>query len=132
MDGYDYGYRNNDAKVNLDGTHRRKVHKWILASAYGLSFVLAIYASYPMINQEFSTTVDEHYYVDWLDELRKSDNLAAAFTEVNKGDRPLSLLFIYGIQTFTGLPTIVVVRFLPVILSPMLITVVYYFVKIGT
>ena len=129
-DEYEYDSRHDNENIH-EKSRIWKSHNWILASAFGLSVILVIFAHIPTISQDL-TAVDEHYYLDWLETLQKSDNLAIAFTEVAGGSRPLSLLFIYGIQSLTGLPMVVVVRFLPLILGPMLITVVYYFVKVGT
>ena len=94
--------------------------------------MLPVYPYLPGVNPDFQTvSVDEKYYVEWLESLQSS-SVQNAFTETSGGSRPLTLLLIHSLQTLTGLSAQLVVRFLPLLLGPMLVAAVYYFVRLGT
>lgn len=111
-------------------------YRWVLAASFALAIIFSIYPYLPAVNPDFrQVSVDVGYYVNWVGQVQKSDEgslLSRAFVDVNNGDRPLSLLFIMALQSVTGLSSQIVVRFLPVVLGPMLVASVYYFVKYGS
>jgi hypothetical protein len=59
-----------------------------------------------------------------------SEIIESAFTSVAGGDRPLSLLILYGLEKSIPLKVQTILKFLPLLLGPLLVIVVYYFVKL--
>jgi hypothetical protein len=113
----------------------RKVHLMILSVALVVAPLVALYPHLPGINPEgIGVSTDEQYYMNWMSKLRAdstaswTDNIASAFT-INKGDRPLTLLLILTIANLTGSPDLMVVRFLPVALAPMLVAANYVLLR---
>lgn len=108
--------------------------RYTLVAAFALAVIFPIYPYLPSINPDFKVvSVDVPHYLNWIGEVQAGDkDLIQKAFEVNNGDRPLSLLLISGLQTFTGLPLHVIIRFLPLMLGPLLIGAVYCFVKLGT
>ncbi len=138
-----YGINDTDRYLNPSTDEKKNVvfsksslHRLILGASFGLAIVFAVYPYLPSVNPDFrGISVDEGYYVNWVNQLHSSDGselLQKAFVNVNSGDRPLNLLLILGLQSVTGLSLQLVVRLLPLVLGPMLIAAVYYFVKFGT
>lgn len=113
----------------------RKVHLLILLVALVVAPLVALYPHLPGINPEGAgVSTDEQYYMNWMSKLRAdstatwTDTIANAFT-INKGDRPLTLLLILTIANLTGSPDLMVVRYLPVALAPMLVAANYVLLR---
>ena len=113
----------------------RNVHWMILSAALILAPLLAMYPHLTGINPEGSgVSTDEQYYVNWMSKLRAdssatwSDAIANAFT-INNGDRPLTLLLILAISNLTGSPDLLVVRYLPVALAPLIVMANYLLLR---
>lgn len=116
----------------------------MLVSALFISILITIFPHLPAINPTgVGVSTDEQYYVNWMNKLRsqsaviqnnantKDDPFSiiqSAFT-INKGDRPLTLLIILSLSTLTGLPDIVIIRYLPLVLAPLLVLATYLFLK---
>ena len=112
----------------------RNVHWMILSAALIIAPLLAMYPHLPGINPEGSgVSTDEQYYVNWMSKLRAesgtwSDVVANSFT-INKGDRPLTLLLILAISNLTGSPDLLVVRYLPAALAPLIVLANYLLLR---
>ncbi len=118
---------------NLNIFSKRSLSRWMLGASFAISIIFSLYPYLPSVNPDFRVAgVDVPFYADWMNQLHDPDKSDKAFTHIAHGDRPLSLFLMYGIQSLTGISSQLVVRFLPLLLGPMLISVVYYFVKFGT
>jgi hypothetical protein len=109
----------------------KKSYWIILAAALIIAPMVALYPHLPGINPAGSgVSTDEQYYVKWMSALRAdgtatwTDAVGNAFT-VNKGDRPLTLLLILALSNITGSQDLMVIRYLPVALAPMLVLATY-------
>lgn len=104
-------------------------HRVILLSAFILIFILSIYPYIPTINPDFKrVSVDEPYYLGWLNDIRGSDDPLKELFVVSNGSRPLTLLIMLALEEI-GIPSLLVVRFFHLMLAPILMIAVYYFVK---
>jgi hypothetical protein len=99
-----------------------------------LSLVVVFIPHLPIINPDArSIGVDTGYYVNWNRVLSNStsvnDLFYHAFVTQDQGHRPLSLLFIYSLESITNLDPATVVEYLPLILGPALIIAVYFLAR---
>jgi hypothetical protein len=102
-----------------------------------LSIVIASIPHLPSINKDGGTVgVDTPQYGIWMNELGQAqdsqDFLRKAFIEQQRGDRPISLLLIYGFQqAVASLNDNLDLRIelLPFILGPSLVLVVYFMTR---
>jgi hypothetical protein len=116
----------------------KHLHRWLLALALVVAPLLMIYPHLPTINPGGeAVSADEVYYTNWMTELRSAistgdqtwwDTLLHAFT-VNNGDRPITLILILAISNLTGYSDLMVIRFLPVVLAPALVSANYFLLK---
>jgi hypothetical protein len=116
-------------------TLARNAHWMILAAALVIAPLLAIYPHLPGVNPPgMGISTDEQYYMNWMSKLRVDggstwvDTIARAFT-INNGDRPLTLLLILAIANVVGTTDLMVVRFLPVALAPILVLANYLLLR---
>jgi hypothetical protein len=124
-----------EASNTLTSKH---LHRGLLALALVVAPLLMIYPHMPMINpggERIST--DEIFYMTWMAELRESiaseggawlSVVSNAFT-INDGDRPLTLILILALSNLTGLPDLIVIRFLPAGLAPALVASNYFLLR---
>ena len=99
-----------------------------------LSMIIAVIPHLSTVNSDGQQVgVDTGYYVNWVRSLANStgpsDLLYQAFVVQDEGHRPLSLLFIFSIYEVTQLDLPILVEFLPLILGPALILVVFLLTK---
>lgn len=113
----------------------RNVHWMIVSIALVSAALLTIYPHLSGVNPTGSgVSTDEQYYMNWMSKLRGdvgagwTDIIANAFT-INKGDRPLTLLTIITIANLTGSPDLMIIRYLPVALAPMLVLANYVLLR---
>jgi hypothetical protein len=82
-------------------------------------------------NQQIGS--DSESYVEWMTHMKQSKNLQdflkSAFIDLVRGDRPLSLIFLYLLTTMIDVPVLDTVEYLPVILGPSLVLVIYYLTR---
>lgn len=114
---------------------KRNAHWIILSVALVSAPLLMMYPHLAGINPDSSgISTDERYYMNWMSELRTlggsswGETVANAF-KINDGDRPLTLLIILTIANMTGQPDLMVIRYLPVILAPMLVLANYVLIR---
>ncbi len=122
---------------NVSIFNKRSVSRLMLGASFALSIIFSVYPYLPSINPDFKVAgVDVPFYVDWINVLQNPDKYNSPshnpFLDIARGDRPLSLLLMFSLQSVTGLSSQLIGRFLPLLLGPMLIVAVYYFVKFGT
>lgn len=116
----------------------RNIHRGLLALALVVAPLLIIYPHLPGINPVGGgVSTDEQYYAGWMAQLRESsanangkweEILAGAFT-INRGDRPVTLILLLVISNITGMPDLMVIRFLPVLLAPSLVAANYFLLR---
>jgi hypothetical protein len=102
----------------------------LVVCAVFVSFLVMLYPFSPQLNVNMNPIgVDYTAYQDWLTKTEGHNVFQASATFfLEHTDRPLSLLFIYIIQSVTGLPASVVVQYFPLFLAPLLVLAVYFFV----
>jgi hypothetical protein len=106
----------------------------LLSLAIGLSIIIALLPHLgraTVMIQEIG--VDTSFYLKWVTAIGNSHDLSefirhAFFIESN-GDRPLVLIFIYLIWSFTHFELFQIIEYLPLILAPSLAIVSYFFAK---
>ena len=105
-----------------------------------LSIVLVIIPHVPTINKDGRLVgVDTRDYANWMNELKNSKDiqnfLNHAFVLQSKGDRPISLILIFGLQqvmTFgsnNSSNSMMMIEYLPFLLGPLLIFAVYFLMR---
>ncbi|MGI0013429.1 MAG: hypothetical protein ACREBU_08330 [Nitrososphaera sp.] len=116
-------------------TRGKNVHFVLLSAALIIAPMLMIYPHLPGVNPSGGgVSTDEQFYLNWMSKLRADsdgtwlDTVTSAFT-INKGDRPLTLLIILTISSVTALPDLMVIRYLPVALAPILVFANYVFIR---
>lgn len=109
-----------------------KLHyKLIFVLAIILAVVTALYPHIPLINPYgYSIATDMRHYIN--EARRLQSNLWYAFKGYISGSRPLMLLLIYGLSKFSGLSLEIIVKFMPLIIHPLLTITVYFMVKKAT
>lgn len=113
---------------------RKKNKKIYLLLIVLLSIALVIIPHIPTINPDSQQVgVDTRYYVTWITNLDESKNaqefIHQAFIEQNKGDRPLSLIFLYMLHRSLSVTLFDIIEYVPIILSPALAITTYFFVR---
>jgi len=109
-----------DGEINVN-------QRAILALVLTFSVVGALYPYVPEINPSaVPVGVDVHYYLEWMAEVDR--DLSSVFTAA-RGSRPLMLLLIFFLQRVSGLGVLEIVKYLPVLLNPLLALAVYFLVS---
>jgi hypothetical protein len=117
----------------------KNAHWLFLCAALIIAPLLMIYPHLPGVNPAGSgVSTDEQYYMNWMSALRAGittftpwfDIITSTFT-INNGDRPLTLVLILTIANITGSPDLMVIRFLPVALAPILVMANYLLIRYG-
>ena len=111
-------------------TMKRRIKIICLLLVMLLSVILVLIPHHPVINNDNQQVgVDTHYYVDWVGALIHSsspqDFLYQAFVAQNNGDRPITLLFLFALNKIVPSNPVDTVEYVPLILAPALIFVVY-------
>jgi hypothetical protein len=108
----------------------------VLLLTVALSVFASVYAYLPSLNPgRASVSVDVIFYKQWLGALDASGSTVQAvvdsFARVSGGDRPLTLLLMYALGGL-GISNASVVQYIPVLLSPLSVVVVFFSVKSAT
>jgi len=116
-------------------TTKRNIHSIILLTALIIAPFLVAYPHIQSVNPSGKgVSTDEQYYMNWMTKLRANkdatwiETIDNAFT-INNGDRPFALLLILASANLTGWPDLMIVRFLPVALAPMLVLANYILIR---
>jgi hypothetical protein len=82
-------------------------------------------------NQQIGS--DSESYVEWITQLKQSRNLQdflrSTFIDIMRGDRPLTLIFLFVLTNIINSPTLDTIEYLPVILGPALVIITYYLTR---
>lgn len=134
----DYTLRTLKLRQNLDEPPTKSVskrHKIIyLSFIMLLSVVIALIPHLSTVNPDGQQIgVDTGFYVTWVTNLANSENSSdffyQAFVEQNRGDRPVSLIFLYSIHQLVGGLLFDVIEGVPLILGPALVLMIYFLVR---
>lgn len=95
-----------------------------------LSVIMVVIPHLPAVNKDNRDVgVDTHYYVDWINTLTQSDNFTEffrqAFSIIQQGDRPLTLILLYAIVKIINVNPLLIVDYVPLILAPAHVLVMY-------
>ncbi|MGD9131087.1 MAG: hypothetical protein PVH73_05885 [Candidatus Bathyarchaeota archaeon] len=104
----------------------------LLACPIILSFLIALYPFAPRLNVNMNPIgVDFPHYEEWLTKSANDNNFFSVITSFffEHSNRPLSLFFIYLVKSASGLTASTVIQFSPLILSPALVSAVYFFMR---
>jgi hypothetical protein len=99
-----------------------------------LSIAISLIPHIPTINKDNRQVgVDTGYYINWVNGLKSVSDpwelLHQAFIVQNEGQRPLSLLLIYSIEQITHYDLFTIVEYLPLLLGPALVLIVYFLTR---
>lgn len=105
-----------------------------------LSILMTIIPHLPTVNIDNQLIgVDTAQYNIWTNALRKSENayefLYQAFVEFNNGDRPISVIFVYGFQQLMiifgqdNYNSALLIEYMPILLGPSLVLIIYLLAK---
>lgn len=140
-------YNNNDNNNSLldrpftaDGRYIKRRKKIIYLLLFMvLSVIIALIPHQPTINKNNQQIgIDTKAYVDWLDPLISSKNFqqftqhasSVILQSQQAGDRPLSILFFFGIVKLLNNPDLLyIVEQIPVILGPALVLATYFLTR---
>ena len=118
--------------VSLHQNRFKPILKLMLLLLFvGISAVMTVIPHQQIINFDNKDVgVDTHYYVEWTNTLLNSNStnqiLREIFVVIQHGDRPLSLLFFLGIANIVPDANLsYVFDYVPIILGPVLVIVVY-------
>jgi hypothetical protein len=105
----------------------------ILVLAMILSIILVLIPQHPLINKDNRNIgVDTRWYVTWVGELAKSKNVSDLIHQAfvvqtgGNGDRPLSLLFFFGVYKVVGGNLSEIMEHIPIILGPGTVVAFYF------
>ena len=99
-----------------------------------LSIFISLVPHFETINPDNqNVSVDTGYYVNWVGSLMESkdhqDFIQNAFVDQAKGDRPISLIAIFGLAKTSNADLRDVIEYLPLILSPALVLATYFLTR---
>jgi hypothetical protein len=127
-------YSNNTAAVSFTSVVRRGNKILYLLLFILLSMILVLIPHHPAINKDDQRIgVDTTYYVNWLGNLTSTNNtqdfLHQAFVVQSDGDRPLALMFFFTLVKVINVDSFHTIEYIPIILGPLLIVVVYFLTR---
>jgi hypothetical protein len=125
---------NNNTAVSFAGVVRRRNKILYLLLFILLSMILVLIPHQPAINKDDQKIgVDTTYYVNWLGNLTSTNNtqdfLRQAFVVQSDGDRPLALMFFFTLVKVIHVDSFHTMEYIPIILGPLLILVVYFLTR---
>ena len=125
-------YRQIPSSNFLSGVVTRRSKSICISLIMLLSVMLAIVPHLPVVNNNHHLVgSDTSSYVDWQNKLSQSRNVGDLlhWAFVSAADRPLALILIFGLVKTLQLDASTVIDNLPIILSPVLVLVVYFFTR---
>lgn len=124
-----------DSSTSSNVTTTKSKTRWFyLLLVMLLSAALALIPHIPAINKDNQYVgVDTVYYIDWIEALVHSHSsqefIQQAFVKQSLGDRPLSLILLYSIQKAGNTNLASTIEYLPILLAPILVLVVYFLTR---
>ena len=129
--------QNCELSLSVEEPRKKRSRK---TSLFYLSFFVIFSISLALIphlstlnkdNQQIGS--DSETYVEWMTQLQQSKNLQdflkSAFIDLIAGDRPLTLIFLFLLTTIINAPMLDTIEYLPVILGPALVLVIYFLTR---
>ena len=112
--------------------HPRKVV--YLSLCVFLAILVALIPHFPALNPNHQRVgVDTPYYVKWINVLANTSNPVEFFDQsmvkIHQGDRPLSLILIYGFTSAINYELSNELEYLPIVLAPILVIVIYFLAR---
>lgn len=99
----------------------------LLIFSISLGIISALYPYSPAINPEGKGVgVDIHSYVDYVHSAEIVEKDISQAFRVSDGSRPVIFMLIYGFQGVTGSDAFTAVKFLPIILNPLMIAASFF------
>jgi hypothetical protein len=125
--------RSNEQLVPSKEPHKKKTRALYLSLFVLISIALALIPQLPTVNKDNQQIgSDSEAYVEWITSLQKERSMQDflyAVLQLHQGDRPLSLIFLFLVTTFIDAPTLDTIEYLPVVLGPALVFVVYFLTR---
>jgi hypothetical protein len=115
-----------------------KRNKWriiCLSLLVLFSISLALIPQLPAVNKDNQQIgSDSDSYEEWITSLRQAETTKQFFeTALSKlglhGDRSLALIFLFSLTSVTGAPALDTIEYLPIILGPALVLVIYFLTR---
>jgi hypothetical protein len=125
----------NEQLAPSEEPHREKTRALYLSLFVLLSITLALIPQLPTLNKDNQQIgTDSDIYVEWITSLQQAksvqDFLKIALSELGlHGDRPLTLIFLFLVTTFIDTPILDTMEYLPLVLGPALVFVVYFLTR---
>ena len=121
----------HDSKGLNEVYFKKSFASFLFVCSVAFSFLVVLYPYLPGLNvNAHPIGVDTSLYEKWLTKLGNG-NLFSVFTKVffEHPDRPLSLFIMYLAKRLGGFSALTVAQFFPVILAPLLVLAVYFFMR---
>jgi hypothetical protein len=120
--------------IYSDRTESRIKVIGLLAFFMLLSVGISLIPHQPSLNKDGQQIgVDTIYYVEWMNALMDSDSipefLQQAFIIHSHGDRPLSLIFLFGIIKILNADPFSTIEHVPILLGPGLVIVMFFLIR---
>jgi hypothetical protein len=120
--------------LSQEKLRRRKSRTTILLILVLLSISLAIIPQLPTVNKDNQQIgSDSESYAEWITHLRHTntvqDFIKTAFTDLMRGDRPLSLIILFLTTAVIDAPILDSIEYMPMILGPALVLIIYFFTR---
>jgi len=117
----------NESLSWMVGNKESRWSKFILFFSIALGIIAAVYPYLPSVNpRNRNVGVDFNNYVE---KARLVEQDLSHVVKVGDGSRPFFFLVIYGFQTIFGLDVVSAVKYLPVILNPLLAVSIYFLAR---
>jgi hypothetical protein len=124
-----------ESVLQVKDTRRKRILLIICFSLIVLlSFALAVIPHLSTVNEEYQRIgYDSLVYVKLINQLAQSTSiyelLENAFVIVAGGDRPLTMLFLFGLTEIINIDPFFIVEYLPLILGPVLVSITYFLTR---
>jgi hypothetical protein len=131
---WQWSYDSLNLSDKLDRVRPKKTRAVYLLIFVLISICLALLPQLPPINKDNQQIgTDSFFYVEFIVSLQQSENLQdflkTAFIDLHRGDRPISVIFMFLLTTFIDAPVLDTLEYLPIILGPSLVLVVYFLTR---
>jgi hypothetical protein len=113
---------------------RKRTKILYLTLIIALFIGLGLIPHHPTINEDSQQIgSDTHHYVNWINSLLETNSISVflqkAFVELQGGDRPLTLLLLFGLTKIVNASPFYVIEYVPIILGPALVLAVYFLTR---
>ena len=125
----------NDYKMTpIESSLSIRVKIFFLLIFMTIAIILTLIPQNPIVNETNQIIgVDTHNYIEWITELINFPDISSviqgAFVTQSGGDRPITLILLLLITHTVSMNNPSVIEFIPLLLGPLLILIVYLFTK---